>query len=91
MLEILNAVQDGTKSPTQAQSELLLLYSNMAGAIPLLEHLEYMDNTAAQGEWLHKYTKKRYYLTELTGKYGYSGDDIIKQFEMTVAGICNRI
>jgi len=61
MLEILNAVQGGVKSPTQAQSELLLLYSVMASANPLLEHLEYKDDTTFQGQWLHKYTKKRYY------------------------------
>lgn len=78
MLEILNAVQDGTKSPKQAQSELLLLYSVMASATPLLEHLEYKDDKTFQGEWLHKYTKKRYYSTELMGKYGYSADDVIK-------------
>ena len=78
MLEILNAVQDGTKSPKQAQSELLLLYNVMANATPLFEHLEYKDDTTFQGEWLHKYTKKRYYSTELMGKYGYSADDVIK-------------
>lgn len=80
MLEVLNAVKEGSKSPTQAQSELLLLYSTMANADPLLEHLEYKDDVVAQGEWLHKYTKKRYYSTELIGKYGYSVDDVRKAF-----------
>ena len=78
MLEILNEVQKGAKSSEQAQTELLLLYCVMASTTPLLEHLEYKDDTVAQGEWVHKYTKKRYYSTELISKYGYSVDDIIK-------------
>ena len=78
MLRILIEVQEGTKTPAQAQSELLILYSDMASEKPLLEHLEFRNDTATQGEWLHKYTKKRYYSTELIAKYGYSADDIIK-------------
>jgi hypothetical protein len=50
----------------------------MASASPLLEHLEYRDDTTFKGEWLHKYTKQRYYSTDLIGRYGYNVDDVIK-------------
>lgn len=77
-----NAKYTGTHS-SDATRQILLLFTEMANNPPLLEHLEYADDTTCQGEWIHMYTKKRYYTSDLMFLYNYTSDDILKQLHKT--------